>query len=541
LLFRSNPQLAGADFLVLDPDTFAGFTGTFFFQGTFGRDALRKFLDSLDVDQPSLDGCQGQFCLVVRRHGTLFLFADSLGMNKLYCDEGQQVFSSLFLGVAETLSAPTIDVQGCYEYAWNGVSMGERTFYEQLRTLRSGTYAAIERDRLVTRPLRVPELREDENDLPAADLVDAHLTRCRSLFATYARNFGNRIHLSMSGGFDSRLLLALFLHVGVRPHLFCYANEEGDDEDAAIVRRVAEGEGLALELVDKSRARTLSPSEYADEFKRTCGAFDGWKVDGIFDTGADRADRADRVRNGRVKVNGSAGEIYRNFFYLRGRPLAARELVWSFFARYDPSWCTAAFISKEYERELALLVARDVGARNCILKRYQIELAYPLVRVRYWTARDVQLNQGFGMCLFPFLEPSLIKGTCDIPIREKSYGIFEGKMISVLNQRVAAYGSSYGFSLQRPAPLKYRLAVQGTYLRPPYVRRFAYRIRQRAARPKPYFLSRSYLSRVLDPGFPIMRRYFKVEAIRDIEVLNRVATMEFHCERHGVSEMKGAG
>ena len=53
-----------------------------------------------------------------------------------------------------------------------------------------------------------------------------------------------------------------------------------------------------------------------------------------------------------MKVNGSAGEIYRNFFYLRDRRFRVRELVWAFFARYDPKACTRAFDSEEYERAI---------------------------------------------------------------------------------------------------------------------------------------------------------------------------------------------
>jgi asparagine synthase (glutamine-hydrolysing) len=536
LLFRSNPHLGGGDRLVSGDEASILFTGMFFYRGEFGREAIAKFLEDFDPRRPSLEGAMGQFCLILRKQQSLYLFVDPLGMNKVYCDAGQSVFSSLFLGVAETLDAPGIDVQGCYEYAWNGCSMGERTFYADVRTLRPGHYVAMD-NRVAISALPELHLRdEDAEKLSPDDLVDRHVDRCVSLFRTYARHFEDKINLSISGGYDSRLMLALFLKVGVRPNLFCYGSVVEGAREVALAKALAEGEGLPFESIDKSQVPQLAPEAYAEEFRKTYGLFDGWKVDGLFDNGSDGLDRAARVASGRVKANGSAGEIYRNFFYLKDRPLFARELVWSFYARYDPGVCTSLFAPRSYERRLAAFIMNEVGADGPLLARYRAELAYPLVRVRYWTARDVQLNQAFGLCLFPFLEPSLVCGTCDIPIALKSYGTFEGRMIRQLNARVAAYPSDYGFPMSSDPPLRYVLGAQLSYSRPPFARRFLYRLRHRRLEPQPYYLSKEYIRELIDPAFPIMSRYFKVSAIRDTAVLNRVATMEYHAERHSARE-----
>jgi hypothetical protein len=53
------------------------------------------------------------------------------------------------------------------------------------------------------------------------------------------------------------------------------------------------------------------------------------------------------------------------------------------------------------------------------------------------------------------------------------------------------------------------------------------------ARRFPYYLSQPYLKTVIDTEFPYMRSLFRIESIRDPEVLTRVATVELFCQRLG--------
>lgn len=169
------------------------------------------------------------------------------------------------------------------------------------------------------------------------------------------------------------------------------------------------------------------------------------------------------------------------------------------------------------------------------LSRAEVELLYPLVRGRYWTARDVPINQDFGHCVFPFIEPELIKGTSDIPIALKSYGVFEGRMINYLSPSLAAYPSNYGFSFDIDPPTSYRIKAQTTYRRPPRIRRYTHRLKQLRRQQRPYFLQDNYIASVIDADFPHMRRYFKIDKINDVDILNRVVTMEYVCHRLGGS------
>ncbi len=173
-----------------------------------------------------------------------------------------------------------------------------------------------------------------------------------------------------------------------------------------------------------------------------------------------------------------------------------------------------------------------LGTDDPRLTRRQVELAYPLFRGRYWTAREVPLNQGFGAYLTPFMEPAVIKGTPDWPLAWKSHGLIEAAMIARLSPRLAAYPSVYGWPFDRPPGTLARLRAQTSYRRPLFLRRLSYRLRRKRPESWPPYLSAGHLAAVMEPGFPYMRALFRLERVADEEAFNRIATLEFLCQRY---------
>ena len=56
-------------------------------------------------------------------------------------------------------------------------------------------------------------------------------------FAAVAKIFGNRVTSALSGGYDSRLILAMLRRHGVAPHLFVYGN--AGDQDVRLATAIA--------------------------------------------------------------------------------------------------------------------------------------------------------------------------------------------------------------------------------------------------------------------------------------------------------------
>lgn len=538
LLWRHLGEAPEDSFWQQDADNWILRSGLFSHRAKAGAGGLESFFAAFDPATPDLSETRGQFTLVIRKAGRTYLLSDALGTNKIYHDRDQRLFSNLFTGVAEGLEAPNLDPQSCYEYVWNGVPSGDRSFFSELQNLPPGRMAVIEGAE-PPRQISLPPLELDEDQEAAGgSLAAAAARQCDRLLALTEGNrqaFGGRINLLFSGGYDSRLLLALLLASGVRPCLTVYG--QPGDLDREIAEEVAKGEGLDFNPVDKSQVATPPPEAFGESVLADYAAFDGWRVTGLFESGADRLDRQAQVAGGWAKMNGSLGEIYRNFFYLPDRSFTARQVVQSFYARYDPRLTTALFDAGAYEAATAQAILDALGTEAPRLTRRQVELVYPLFRGRYWTAREVPLNQGFGPYLTPFMEPAVIKGTPDWKIAWKDHGRIEAAMIARLSPRLAAYPTVYGRPFDRPPSWQDRLRAQASYRRPVLLRRLSYRLQQGKPGALPAFLSPDHLAAVMKPGFPYMRALFKPERIADADVFNRIATLEFLAQRYQARDL----
>ena len=505
---------------------FAACTGVFFYRGRRLEAGLALLLDEFDWGNFPWRECRGHYAVVLFKGGRLYLASDELGAYKIYRDVEGTRFSSSFSALRATLPTAVPDDQGIYEYAFNGATFGEKTLLLQIKQQRVGCLYRFEPSGPPT--TSAPAVRHESNRYGSIhgsidEAVDDYAERLRALFRVYGSG-SKGFRAALSGGYDSRLILALLLDMGVRPDLFVYGH--GDDPDVRVAKAIAEGEGLALRHIHKdalAREGAVSP-------EMAWVRFDRWKVDGLFDTGVDERDRIERARGGVDILNGSGGECFRNFFYLRDRSYSPEEIVWSFYSRFDPSHVTDRFRCDAHVAELAEDMRRSLpgNPRGRLLARDQIEALYPLFRVRYWTGRDVGLNQRFGPLLFPFLEPSVFAGTERIPVHEKDHGHFEARILTRIAPKLAAYESSYGFPLASDPPLKYRLKMGFNLWRPPFLRQFSYRIQSRIRGPAkvPGWFTDALEAANLDPRLPRMREYFHVDRISDLDVLNRIATVE---------------
>lgn len=509
---------------------FACATGTLIHGGRTGEAGLRSFLRDFDPADP-WKGTLGQWTAVVCRGGAVHMLSDRLNAAKIYRDAGGRVFSNSFLALCEMGRTGGPDSQGIYEYVWNGAVFGSRTILSGIGTLPSNALAELRGGSVTVRELGQPftlaPSHEADLDKVAADRVE----RLRMLFDQYKEVWPTGIRSALSGGYDSRLLLALMMDRRMGFELFVYGDAKS--EDVQIAKAVCAAEGLALDHIDKGQAPRLPVEAFAEAMTANLLAFDGLKYDGIFDGGADLADRKARSAGGKVLMNGSAGEVFRNFYYLRHARFTLPQLVRAFHSRLDETACTEQFIRRDYEHRIAEDMRRAIGAPHTgPLHRGWIEMVYPLFRGRYWSARDAVINQRFGPSLYPYLEPQAFDGTWNIPLGLKNFGRLEGRMIARLSPGLASHLTAYGFPAGGPAPFAYRARMTADYWRPTWLRAMSYRLHFRKQRPRPWPLEPHYLRTVIDTAFPMMRRFFKVEKVNDPEAFNRLCTAEWLCERY---------
>ena len=511
---------------------FVAVLGSLLYQGQPAPTCLPKLLEAFEPNSFVWEGLLGSHVILIKKADTLYLCGDGLGACRIYHDEQQHLWSNSFLAMLELTAPSHFDNQACYEYVINGSVFGQRTLVEGISSLPANTLLSLspEGANLSKRPSPISN-EALPNPLTLDNAARYLADGLKDVFTPIAAHYGDRIRLSFSGGFDSRLMLAMLLAHDAKPTLFVYGDD--NDEDVRIARTISQAENLPLETIDKSRATIPDDGAAAEEALRNLYAFDAWKVEThLFDQGVDRRDRLARHNNGQVPLNGSLGEIYRNFFYMPDRSSSASAIVSTFYSRYDPAAFTNRFDEASYRNAMTAAIREAIGADTDCLSRSQVEEVYPKFRGRFWTGRDAQINQRFGPMFFPYLEPIAISNTAKVPIHFKDLGYLQGRMIAHINPRLADYPSDYGFALNGKRPLSYRLKSFIGTQRPAGVRKHSFRLTHRHLEPRTGPLSTDNLARVIDPAMPIMSGLFRLDGVKSADQFGLIASLEYIGERY---------
>ena len=230
-----------------------------------------------------------------------------------------------------------------------------------------------------------------------------------------------------------------------------------------------------------------------------------------------------------IALNGGGGEILRNFFFLLEHRYTPREVLWSFYSRFDPRTCTALFDETGYFRQLELKLEVVTGERFTSFPRPVVEWLYHNFRCRAWDCRVNTTNSTFGYTALPFLERPLTEHASIIPLAWKNHGVYEAALIRRADRQLASYPSSYGHDFNRPPPLSRKIIDYGTYLRPPWLRRLSYRVQHRMQRyaADSLYLRKPYVNAVLPHGMPVTAKLFRVERVVNPVHMNRILSLEY--------------
>lgn len=501
---------------------FALLTGTLFYRDLADRKALERLHRDVQGGKLDEDALWGSFAVLLVTRTTLIAMTDRTGTFHVYRDLSEQRLSSSFLALAGALPRTTIDTTGFYDYIFQEAPHGGGSIFREIRLLPSDVKLLSDGSdrRHVQRPVAQPKSEASE---PLEDAAERCLTVLRDRIACLSGHYPDRIDTALSGGYDSRLILAMLREGGYRAALHVYGSESS--EDVRVAKQIAAGEGLDLTVTNKGKRALVAADDYSDLVAQNFFAFDGYPNDGLFDNGADLATRLERANDDRIALNGGGGEIYRDFFYLPNRPYTAQEMAWSFFSQYDPRLCTARFSNPHYQAGLAQRIAESAYAStDASLSRDQVEFLYPYFRCRYWMGRNNSVNNRLGLAATPFIEHAVISSALQAPLQHKTMGRLQARMIAKADPALAAYPSAYGYSFDREPPLSYRLKYLGTYLRPPSLRRFTYRLRRQP--PLPQQLLSPYREAVLGE-LAYIQDYLQIESLTDPGQLSRALTAEY--------------
>ncbi len=518
--------------LYRDGEDFAFSVGTLIYRSAMGQTALKLLMNDYRNHEIDEKNIIGHFSAGIHFKDNIRILIDRVGIYKVYHDTDRNIFSSSFLAVLDSINNVTCNVQSTYEYIFQGATYGGRTFIDQVEVLHTDMCIDLRKKAFSTNVS--PVIINDTNINSFNDNVKDNVESLRSYAQILGALFGDNISCALTGGYDTRLLLAMLIEQGVSPKLHVYGNS--NDLDVKLAKYIAKRENFDILHIDKSQFKHVTLDEFPDLIERNYLFFDTHTYAGVFDNGSDLQTRLDRVANGELYLNGGAGATFRNFFQLRNAQYSLRQFLWSFYCQFDPRVCTSKFSEQGYLDALARKIQDALGSRDEQLERNSIEALFQVFRSRFWMGRNVSLDNRFGWALTPFADYPVVKQALAVPIQQKSFGAFQSRLIRELNPVLATYPSVYNHNFSNNPPIRRVLSDLCTLLRPAIFRRYTYRIKKTFEKQIfPYYLKKEYVGSILDISFPYMSYFFYLDKLKDANHYNRICTLEYMFQKYNPS------
>ena len=534
-LLHAPPVFGRPQGLLEEGDDFVAVAGTPSCEGELGRGALEAML-RMPWPAPDWERLGGQFVAIIHRGGRTFVLTDYFAAFQLFHDVERRLFSTSLLAAVRALPRVSFDPQGVYEFAFNVVPIGNDTVFAELKTLGPNEVLELTLDGVIAHQV-TKKLPGESIELPAQERVARHREKLAAVVRPHVEAFGDKVCCPLSGGLDSRLLLAALRAGGCRPSLYVYGDRDG--ADVRIAREIGKAEGFEVEWFDKEGFRDVEPDAFPEQVERNFQQYDALPNFGeLFENGGNAAARDARHRDGALAASGGCGEIFRNFFFLPDCPLTAGAVARAFFARFAPGDATAEFDATEFLRRIEekILSALELEGARGPLPRALLEQVYPRVRCRSLFGREISLESRYGAYLMPFLDHRLVAEAMTLPLRLKNAGRFEAMLLNDIDPALARHRSAYGHDFAGPPGRRHRFDEWATRVRPVWLRQKSYAIQRRLGSVGDEhggLLSPEYLGRVIDLEFPVMRRFFNPDRINDSGMMRRIANLEYLAARLG--------
>lgn len=515
--------------LEFDNGDFIAATGTLICHGRYGEQALRELFDDVVNERLSFERLLGHFAVLVYNGGRLRVFSDYQGMYQVYCNDDLTLVSSSFVAIYESLATRTPGPQEVYEYLCFSKFYSTRTVLEELSRLDYRDVHELLPQRAATRK-RI-ELPRYDGAAGFAAQVEATSELLSGYFGTLAEVFGDRMSLGLTGGYDSRLVLAWLRHCGATPRV--YVQGPDDAADVRTAKHVAAAAGFAIEHDANEAAPAFQRDAYVDTLRTAYRYLDGLSHTGLFDKYALVAEERSRTpRPERLRLYGMAGEIYRRSLALPDRPVSFRDFFAVQTDKMDYSALRTTgptpFDKAAFYEAVGDKMADEMQLQNRTLTAAQTELSYPHFRLATMAGWQMSAQNERAHALVPFSEPVLTYPSGSVPMRFRMAGRFQAALMQRADVALAALPSAYGYAFTDGPGLRQRaktavLTALPKRMLPPLYR---YRARLRQSPALPFYLQDDYLAAVFPDGYPHVSTFVDITAIPDAAMLSRALTLE---------------
>lgn len=195
-------------------------------EGKFGINALNRIYDDFDEDIPKLrERLLGTYAICIRKFNRLFVFTDKYEIFALYyfAIENEWFISNSLSIIAEIIDNKEINEFGLIQECFHGGCVGNDTVMNNVYRLLGIECIEIDLKSSCLKFKNVPYTKGKNysacNNLRIQDMVDYYSELVREKFSLVKKIFNNEVRIHVTGGLDSRTVLAGFMSVDCKPSI----------------------------------------------------------------------------------------------------------------------------------------------------------------------------------------------------------------------------------------------------------------------------------------------------------------------------------
>ena len=415
------------------------------------KDTLCSLLNDYIDQNISYESLTGHFSIMFCHAGKVEIIRDSLGSKHIFTDNKYHIISSHMLPICQCIEDDLhINREAFYEKFLTGFIMSPNTLFDEVVQIDDSIADIINN---IDNGVNFTEITRNVQIKPQSTtckqcLVDQANELC-SYFETLKNYSKNGVDIGLSGGYDSRLVLAcLNKYTKEKIHLHSHSTEDVHKNDLKIAYKMAEYIGETCHIVNTKK---LNHCENIEEIlRKSVLYFDGRSSYSIGGCGEvyTASYRSESTEKTPFTLTGVGGELYRNVFDIGQKKIRFDEFLRNkvFSADFRKAVSDDLFqsISNSVITRAAvrLNVNKHTKQSKAIAHRYYCEIMMP-------DGQGVALDayNQVSCCIAPFMEPNIIsKGYESVPFH-CSGGEFEGQLITYIDSVLASLPSSYGYPI----------------------------------------------------------------------------------------------
>jgi asparagine synthase (glutamine-hydrolysing) len=429
--------------------------GTWFHQDDFASGSEERLLQRLASVGPRAlaQELEGFFVIVTaeaRSHSVTVITDIAGSCHAFWLSGGDWVAVSSSSLLLASLAEPALDAVACREFLATGIVYEDRTLFRRVRKLGPARVFRFEPGAAPAEEVywRIAEMDPEafRGRRAVESLADSLTRAARRVGSSFARPV-----CDLTGGYDSRALLAAFLGAGGK--FATTVSGPRESADVVLSRQIAQAfeiPHLHLEVSSRPSLKDLK-----DALVLTDGECDLLQYARVLVIHRQLSERFD------ISINGSFGELGRGYWWellvpFTGarRPLDARRLA---RARYAAGSYDLSLFPGEGRADLVAhfqaVIERTLAGLSHLPNSLQLDQTYLAMRMQRWQGRLASSTNRLWPCLSPFMFRSVLETILQTSPWLRKRSLLFRTFLAQFQPRLASFPLEHGYPAL-PAGLK---------------------------------------------------------------------------------------